>query len=83
MSPVTQSIYARTIHETPRAKKEIQELGDFSSNFGYIIGPVVAGIIADGFGTAAAFSALGIMGAAFALLLFLVMPEKAGMKGNA
>ena len=82
MSPVTQSIYARIIHETPRMKKEIQELGDFASNFGYIIGPVVAGVIADSLGTAAAFSALGIMGVAFAVILFFIMPKKAGMKGT-
>jgi len=80
MSPVTQSIYARIIHETPKVKKEIQELGDFSGNFGYIIGPVIAGVIADSLGTAAAFSALGIMGVAFALILFFLMPKKARMK---
>jgi len=78
--PVTQGIYARIIHETPRVKKEVQELGDFFSNFGFIIGPVAAGIIADGFGTAAAFSALGLMGAAFALVLFFIMPKKSGIK---
>lgn len=82
MMPVTQSIYARIIHETPKVKKEIQELGDFSSNFGYILGPVIAGIIADSAGTAAAFSALGIAGIAFALILFFAMPKKAGLKGK-
>jgi len=79
MQPVSQGIFARIIHETPCAKKEIQELGDFSSNFGYIIGPVVAGVIADSLGTASAFSALGIMGVAFALVLFFLMPKRAGM----
>lgn len=80
MSPVLQGAYARIIRENARVKKEVQEIGDFSGNFGYIIGPIIAGIIADGFGTAAAFSALGIMGIAFALFLFAFMPKKASIK---
>lgn len=76
MQPVLQGIYARIIHETPRVKKEIQELSDFSGNFGYVLGPIAAGIIADSFGTAAAFSALGVAGVAFAILLFFILPKK-------
>lgn len=79
MNPVLQSIYARCIQETPKAKKEVQELGDLFSNGGYIIGPIIAGIIADNFGNISAFSILGGSGVAFALMLFLLMPKKTGV----
>jgi len=75
-----QSSYAHAIRAAPKSKKEIQELGDFASNFGYIIGPIAAGVLADSLGTLAAFSALGAAGVAFAALLFFIMPKKAGMK---
>ena len=74
--PLVQSSYAHAIRAAPKSKKEIQELGDFASNFGYIIGPIAAGILADSLGTLAAFSALGMMGVVFALLLFFLMPGK-------
>lgn len=82
MSPVIQSFYAHFIHGAPKAKKEIQELGDFSSNFGYVLGPLVAGVIADNFGNMAAFSVLGAIGVIFAALLFVAMPSKIRLKGN-
>jgi MFS family permease len=75
ISPITHGIYAHYIHRSPKEKKEIQELGDFFENFGYIIGPVIAGIIADQLGIQATFSVLGITGLVFALFLIFVMPK--------
>ena len=75
ISPITHAIYAHYIHKSPKEKKEIQELGDFSENIGYIIGPVIAGIIADQIGIQVTFSALGVAGLVFALFLALVMPK--------
>ena len=72
--PIVQGTYARLIRKSPSQKKEIQELGDFASNFGYIIGPVAAGMIADALGNAAAFSVLGIAGIGAAAVLFATMP---------
>lgn len=79
MVPVVQSIYACCICEKPKAEKEIQELGDFSSNLGYIIGPVAAGITADYLGNLEAFSVLGVIGIGFALVLFVIMPKKSSV----
>ena len=73
--PITHGIYAHYIHQSPKEKKEIQELGDFFENIGYIIGPVISGIIADQLGIQAAFSVLGIVGLAFALFLIFAMPK--------
>jgi len=74
--PLVQSSYAHAIRAAPKSKKEIQELGDFASNFGYIIGPIAAGVLADAFGTLAAFSALGVAGVVFAGVLFLMVKGK-------
>lgn len=76
ITPVIQSIYAKCIHESPKVKKEVQELGDFFGNFGYFLGPIAAGIIADKIGNSAAFSVLGLMGIIFAILLFIFIPKK-------
>jgi len=75
ISPITHGIYAHYIHKSPKEKKEIQELGDFFENMGYIIGPIIAGIIADQLGVQATFSVLGITGLVFALFLIFVMPK--------
>jgi MFS family permease len=80
MNPVAQSIYAHCIHEAPKAKKEVQELGDFFGNAGYVVGPILAGFIADEIGTKEAFSLLGIMAVAFAILFLILMPKKLKMK---
>jgi MFS family permease len=80
MNPVVQSTYTHCIHSAPKVKKEVQELGDLFSNVGYIIGPIVAGIIADNLGNTGAFSALGLIGVAFAILLFVFMPKKISIK---
>ncbi|MGV8176230.1 MAG: MFS transporter [Candidatus Bilamarchaeaceae archaeon] len=82
MMPVVQSIYGRCIHESPKEKKEVQELGDFATNFGYIIGPVFAGLIADSFGNVAAFSVLGAIGTVVALALLVFMPERFSIKAK-
>lgn len=75
VSPITHGVYAHYIHKSPKARKEIQELGDFFENIGYIIGPIIAGIIADQLGIQATFSVLGIVGLAFAMLLIFTMPK--------
>ncbi|MFA5049457.1 MAG: MFS transporter [Candidatus Micrarchaeia archaeon] len=81
-TPVIQSIYAHCIHEAPKSKKEVQELGDFFSNCGYIVGPVIAGLIADNFGALETFSFLGCIGIVFAIILFIFIPEKTSLKKN-
>ncbi|MBN2734120.1 MAG: MFS transporter [Methanomicrobiaceae archaeon] len=76
LTPVSNSISAHCIQETPKFEKEVQELSDFFFNIGYIIGPVFAGIIADTFGEIKTFSVLGGIGIIFAIILFVIMPEK-------
>lgn len=74
--PVVQSIFANYIHDLPQAKKEVQELGDFFSNFGYILGPIFAGVIAETFGSIKTFSFLGGIGILFSLSLLIFLRKK-------
>lgn len=74
--PIIDGIYAHYIHQFPKNEKETQELGDFFGNIGYIIGPIIAGIIADRFGIVATFSILGVAGFLFAIFLIFFMPKK-------
>ncbi len=76
MTPISSSISATYIQNTPGTKKEVLELKDFFFNVGYIIGPIAAGIIADTVGAMQAFSVLGVLGILFAGILFFIMPDK-------
>lgn len=80
--PVVQSIFANYIHDVPQAKKEVQELGDFFSNFGYILGPLFAGVIAENFGSIATFSFLGGMGILFSIALLIFLRKKPIIKSE-
>ncbi len=82
MTPVIQTTYAHLIQKSPKLKKEVQELGDFSSNFGYILGPITAGIIADNLGALQTFSFLGGLGVIFAIILYIFIPEKISLKSK-
>ncbi len=74
--PIIQGLYAQYIRKFPSSQKETQELGNFSENVGFIIGPIIAGVIADRFGISATFSILGMIGFVFAILLIFFMPKK-------
>ena len=53
--------YADYITQTRAHEKEIQGLIDFFYNLGWIIGPVLAGFLADKFGTLKSFGLLGLI----------------------
>lgn len=73
--PATDGVYADFISESDVMEKEVKGMGDFSSNLGYIIGPVTAGILMDTFGNSSAFTFLGIGGALFAFTILLITPK--------
>ena len=73
--PVINSSFADYINDAPQVEIEIEALEDFSSNIGYIIGPIAAGIMADVFGMPAAFSVLGLIGAIVAAILLVFGPK--------
>lgn len=73
--PANDGVYADFISESDAMEKEVKGMGDFSSNLGYIIGPALAGFLMDVLGNSAAFSLLGVGGAAFAMFLLLITPK--------
>ncbi len=73
--PANDGVYADFISESEAMEKEVKGLGDFSCNLGYVVGPVIAGILMDVVGNSASFTYLGIGGAIFAILLLLITPK--------
>lgn len=72
--PAINGAYADYISETYEYEKEIEGLEDFYTNWGYVIGPMMAGFMADQFGNENTFSVLGIMGVVTAVILILITP---------
>jgi len=73
--PAMEGAYADYISETGQVEKEIEAVIDFFTNLGFIIGPVLGGLLADLFGNAEAFSLLGIISAWLAFLLLRITPK--------
>lgn len=74
--PSINGAYVDYLKESPILQKEIEALEDSFTNFGYVLGPISAGILADKFGNLQAFSILGIFSASVLLLLMKFTPKK-------
>ncbi len=73
--PVMNSSVTDYVNDAPEVEVEIEGLEDFSTNIGYIIGPIAAGLLADLFGMQSAFGILGIVGVVIAVGLLLFAPK--------
>lgn len=73
--PAINGAYADYISETGEYEKEIEGLADFYTNFGYVIGPMLAGFMADQFGDGRTFTLLGFLGAVIAMVLIVMTPK--------
>ena len=73
--PALRSAYADYIYESDKYDKEIESLNDFSTNLGYIIGPIMAGFIADRIGINSTFTLLGIFNIIFVVYLIFITPK--------
>ena len=74
--PAIDGAYADYISETPRAETEIVGLEDLAFNIGYVVGPILAGLLADYFSIAKAFSMIGLIGIIVSLVLLKTTPKK-------
>lgn len=63
-------VYADLIHQVPKEETDIEALGDFSTNIGYVLGPMTAGFMADKIGNAYPFAILGVFGFIVTLWLY-------------
>jgi len=74
--PAINGVYTDYISEAHKLEKEIEGLSDMAANLGYIIGPVLAGFLADRVGNAGTFSVLGLVGVIIALVLIKFTPKQ-------
>lgn len=74
--PAINGVYANYINEAPRVEKEIEGVQDFFTNIGYVIGPMLAGFLAQAFGDANSFAIIGLIGVIAGLLLLVFTPKK-------
>jgi len=73
--PAISAAYADYVSETPNVEKEINTLQDSFSNLGYVIGPIIAGVLSQNFGHNLTFTFLGIFGVLLSLILLLITPK--------
>lgn len=73
--PAINAAYADYISEAPHVDGEIEGVEDLSFNSGYIIGPILAGVLAEFLGIPAAFSILGVIGVVLAAVLLATTPK--------
>jgi len=80
--PAINGAFADYISESSAVEREIEALSDFFTNAGYVVGPILAGFLADRVGGAVTFSILGIIGAVVAVILLIVTPRIINVKVN-
>lgn len=73
--PAVNSSYADYISDAPQVEEEIEGLEDFFFNIGYILGPILAGVLSDIFSIPMAFGLLGFWGVILATSLLLFAPK--------
>lgn len=74
--PAIDAAYTDYISEAPQVEGEIESLEDFAFNMGYVVGPILAGVLADILSMAGAFSMLGLFGVILAIILLIITPRK-------
>lgn len=79
-SPSISAAFADYISESPRFDGEIEGIADLSANSAYIVGPIVAGILANFLGIPAAFSILGLIGIVLGAVLLATIPKNIVVK---
>lgn len=75
--PSVNGAYADYISDIPKVEKEVESLEDFFTNMGYVVGPILSGILADFFGAEKAFSFIGVVGVVLSLVLMRVAAKRA------
>lgn len=74
--PAINGAYADYLDESGKISSEIASIENFFSNIGYIIGPMLSGILADSFGESATLSIIGICGVFISFILLRITPKR-------
>lgn len=80
--PAINGAYADYISETDDYEQEIEGLEDFYTNVGYVLGPMLAGYLADQLGTGGTFSVLGVLGLCTASFLWWITPKSIDVRAQ-
>lgn len=80
--PAINAAYADYISEAPQVDSEIEGIEDFSFNSGYVVGPILAGVLAEVLNISAAFSILGLIGIVLAGFLLATTPKNIRIRVN-
>ena len=75
-APSIAGAYADYITEAGGIATEIETMEDLSTNSGYVIGPIMAGVLSDLLGYKIAFACLGVAGVCITLLLWHIVPKR-------
>ena len=78
--PAINGTYADYISESLSLEREIEGLQDFFRNIGYVVGPIIAGFLAQLFGNKDSFACLGLIGILMAVILLLFTPRNIQIK---
>jgi len=78
--PSINGAYADYVFESSGVEKEIEGIEGFFSNIGFIIGPPLAGFLADYIGNIEAFAVFGIIASLAAFILMTFTPRQINIK---
>jgi MFS family permease len=73
--PAIKGAYVDYITESKKYQGEIEGLNDFTTNIGFVIGPALAGIVADAVGIGFSFSILGLLNLILVIMLIFITPK--------
>lgn len=73
--PASSGALSDYMAESPKFDREIAGISDFTVNIGYFVGPILAGIIMEFFGTGYTFTIVGITCAIGGALLYIFTPK--------
>ena len=73
--PSIEGAFADYAQEAGHLDTEVEGITDLTTNIGYIIGPIFAGVFSDKIGISLSFGVLGIVNVAIVILLFFVTPR--------
>jgi len=74
--PLTDGVYTDIIARMGKERKHMIGLSNSTSSIAYIIGPIMAGLIASSFGEKNTFVVMGILTAIVSVVLYFLTPKK-------
>jgi MFS family permease len=74
--PLTDGVYTDIVVRMGRERKHMIGLSNSTSSIAYIIGPIMAGLIASSFGEKNTFVIMGISTAVVSVILYILTPKK-------